>query len=368
MELEEAGVTTTGRVMGSEYMHWAKTSSQAKFNLATSGMPDLSLKELRVSLEDLEITDGGYGYVPLMRAIADRYRVSVDSIVTAAGTSFANHLAMAALVNPGDEVLFEQPAYEPMLATVRYLGASVKRFSRRFEADFRIDPAEIESSLTDKTRLIVLTNLHNPSGVLTDEDTLRAVGDIARRSNARVMVDEVYIETLFDKQPRTSFSLGNEFVVTNSLTKTFGLSGLRCGWILAEPELARRMWLLNDVFAATPVHSGERLSVIAFQQIDELAARAKSRLDRNRQILIEFLDTREDLQTVRPQFGTVMFPRLVNGSADELCRVLREKYDTSIVPGRFFEMPAHFRVGIAGDSEILENGLNRLGGALDELA
>src|SRR6185295_4455018 len=114
-----------------------------------------SLKDLRVSLDDLEITDGGYGYVPLMRAIADRYRVPMESIVTAAGTSFANHLAMAALVNPGDEVLFEQPAYEPMLATVRYLGASVKRFKRRFETDFRVDPEELESSLTDNTRLIV---------------------------------------------------------------------------------------------------------------------------------------------------------------------------------------------------------------------
>jgi aspartate/methionine/tyrosine aminotransferase len=91
--------------MGSEYMNWAKTSSNATFNLATSGVGNLSLKDLKVSLEDLEITDGGYGYAPLVRAIAERYRVNTESIVTAAGTSFANHLAMAALVQPGDEVL-----------------------------------------------------------------------------------------------------------------------------------------------------------------------------------------------------------------------------------------------------------------------
>ncbi len=360
--------TTRGQVMGSTYMHWAKTSSSAKYNLATSGLANLSLNDLDVSLEKLEITDGGYGYRPLVEAIAHRYRVDTDSIVTAAGTSFANHLAMAALVKPGDEVLFEQPAYEPMLATVQYLGANIRRFSRKFEKGFRIEPDEIESQLSERTRLIVLTNLHNPSGVLTDDDSLRSVAKLARRIGAHVLVDEVYIETLFESQPRTAFHLGNEFVITNSLTKTFGLSGLRCGWIIAAPDVAKQMWLLNDLFAATPVHAGERLSVLAFQQIERLAERAKAILDRNRKILNEFLDTREDLEVVRPEFGTVMFPRLVKRTSEDLCRLLRKKYETSIVPGIFFEMPNHFRIGIAGDTAELEEGLVRLGTALDELA
>ncbi|HKG78339.1 MAG TPA: aminotransferase class I/II-fold pyridoxal phosphate-dependent enzyme, partial [Pyrinomonadaceae bacterium] len=159
----------------------------------------------------------------------------------------------------------------------------------------------------------------------------------------------------------------NEFVVTSSLTKAFGLSGLRCGWIFAEPELARRMWLLNDLFAATAVHAGERLSVIAMQQLPEIAERSKQLLDQNRQLLNDFLDTREDLEVIRPEFGTVMFPRVRGGTADELCRLLREKYETSVVPGSFFEMPAHFRVGIAGDTDVLKEGLDRLGKTLNEI-
>ena len=360
-------MTAAREVMSSSYMNWAKTKSTAKFNLATSGMPNVSIRELRVSLDDLEITDGGYGYRPLIEKIGARYRVAPESIVTAAGTTFANHLAMAALVKPGDEVLFEAPAYEPMLAAVQYLGADVKRFARRFEDGFEVSPEEIERRVTRNTRLIVLTNLHNPSGVLTDDSTLKQVGEIARSVGARVLVDEVYIETLFEEAPRTSFHLGEEFVVTSSLTKAFGLSGLRCGWIFAEPELARKMWLLNDLFAATPVHAGERLSVVAFSQLDELAARAKTLLDRNRALLNDFLDTREELEAVRPEFGTVMFPRVRSGDADRLCRLLREKYETSVVPGRFFEMPAHFRMGIAGDTDVLQAGLERLGKALDEM-
>lgn len=360
-------MTAARQVMSSSYMNWAKTRSAAKFNLATSGMPNLSIRDLRVSLDDLEITDGGYGYEPLITRIGKRYRVAKESIVTAAGTTFANHLAMAALLKSGDEVLFESPAYEPMLATVRYLGADVKRFTRRFEDGFAVSPEEVEKQITRNTRLIVLTNLHNPSGALVDDETLKRVGEIARGVGARVLVDEVYIETLFEASPRTSFHLGNEFVVTSSLTKAFGLSGLRCGWIFAEPELAQRMWLLNDLFAATPVHAGERLSVVALDQISEIAERAKALLDSNRRLLNEFLDTREDLETVRPKFGTVMFPRVRSGDADRLCTVLREKFETSVVPGEFFELPGHFRVGIAVASDVLEQGLGRLGQALDHV-
>jgi aspartate/methionine/tyrosine aminotransferase len=353
--------------MGSSYMHWAKTSSQARYNLATSGLANLPLKQLQVSLEDLEITDGGYGYEPLKQAIGKRYGIDTNSIVTAAGTSFANHLAIASLINPGDEVVFETPAYEPMLATALFLGADIKRFHRTFDEGFQVLPEVVQRSVTPATRLIVLTNLHNPSGALTANDTLKRVSEIARGVNARVLVDEVYMETLFEPHPRTAFRLGREFVVTSSLTKTFGLSGLRCGWIFAEPELAKKMWLLNDVFASTPVHAGERLSMIALNQLQKIAHDARQLLDRNRRLLNDFLDSRDDLEAFRPEYGTTMFPRVKRGDADKLCDLLRDDYETSVVPGRFFEMPEHFRIGFAGDTETLKEGLTRVASALDAI-
>lgn len=352
----------------SQYMHWARTRSRARFNLATSGLANLKLQELQVSLDDLELTaEGGYGYQPLIKALADRYQVDAGCVVTAAGTSFANHLAMAALINRGDEILLESPAYEPLLALAHYLGAEVKRFQRKFEDGFRISPAEIERNLSPRTRLIVITNFHNPSSVLADDDTLKEVGELATKRNARVLIDEVYLQMLFAEPPRTAFRLGNQFIVTSSLTKAFGLSGLRCGWILAAPEHAKRMWLLNDLFAATPVHAGERLSVVALKELAGISQRAQRRLDSNREMLNQFLDTREDLEAIRPPFGSIMFPRVKQGTAERLCNLLREKFETSVVPGSFFEMPAHFRIGMGGDSETLAAGLERLGSALDEL-
>ena len=176
-----------------------------------------------------------------------------------------------------------------------------------------------------------------------------------------MLVDEVYLEALFDEAPPSSFHLGNEFIATGSLTKAYGLSGIRCGWILAEPDLAKRMWRFNDLFGNIPAHPAERLSVIALANLDRISARAHALLKKNRAMLDQFLDSRDDLEVVRPRFGTVVAPRVKRGSADELCELLREKYETSVVPGRYFEMPDHIRIGIGCDSEMLAGGLERLG-------
>ena len=360
------------RMMSSDYMHWAKTRSAARFNLAVSGVIDLDWAELALEneeLQSLQITrGGGYGYAPLQEALAKRLAVSKDSIVAATGTSLANHLAMAAFIEPGDEVLIERPTYEPLLAVASYLGANVKRFDRRFDDDFKIVPAEIEKAITPRTLLIVITNLHNPSGVLTEQDTLREIGTLARRVHAHVLVDEVYLEAMFERRPPTALLLGDEFVVTSSLTKAFGLSGLRCGWIVAAPDLACKIWRLNDLFGVMAAHPAEQLSVIALNRLDAIAARAKSLLDTNRELVNRFLDSRSDLEAVRPQHGTIVFPRLKDGNTEKLVELLRVKYETSVAPGRFFEMPEHFRLGFSCRTETLLGGLERLGTALDEIA
>lgn len=356
------------RVKRSDYIEWAKTRSQARFSLATSGVIHYPMAELGATIADIEISGPSwYGYEPLQQALAAKCGVTTDSVVAATGTSMANYMAMAAILEPGDEALIERPAYDPLVSAAAFLGASVKRFERRFEEGFLIDPSEVERAVTNRTRLIVITNMHNPSSVLVDNETLNQIGEIARRAGARVLVDEVYLETLFDQSPGSAFHLGPEFVTTGSLTKAYGLSGLRCGWILAEPELATRIWRLNDLFGNIPAHPAERLSVIALKNLDAIGARARALLERNRPLLDQFLDSRDDLDTVRPRFGTVVAPRVRRGRVEELCSLLREKYETSVVPGTFFEMPDHIRIGIACDSEMLAGGLERLGAALDEL-
>jgi aspartate/methionine/tyrosine aminotransferase len=359
----------SARAQSSAYMEWAKTRSQAKFNLAVSGMIHYPLAELEVRIEDLEISGPSwYGYEPLQGALARKLSVSPDCLVHATGTSMANHLAMAAVLSRGDEVLIERPAYDPLLAVAHYLGADVKRFDRRPEEGFRIDTEALERAISPRTRMIVMTNLHNPTGAFIDEETLRRAQEIARSVGARILIDEVYLEAMFESAPRSAFHLGDEFIVTGSLTKAYGLSGLRCGWVVAEAALAKKIWRLNDLFGVIPAHPAERLSVIALAHLDRIAARAKALIETNRALLHRFFDSRDDLEAFRPEFGTVAFPRLKSGSVDDLCALLRRKYETSVVPGKFFEMPDHFRLGIACDSLMLREGLERLGAALDEIA
>jgi len=356
------------RVMSSAYMQWAKTRQSAPFNLAVSGLVTYPLSELPVKIEDLGplAKKGGYGYPPLQEALAVHCGVSTANVVAADGTSMANYLAMAAILEPGDEVLVEHPTYELLLAALGHLQAEIRRFPRRAETCFALDPAEVERTVTQRTRLIVITNLHNPSSAFVDEAALISVGELARRVGARVLVDEVYLDAAFELAPRSAFHLGPEFVITNSLTKIYGLSGLRCGWVLAEPELARRMWLLDDLFGVNQAHPAERLSVIALQNLDKIRDWSRALLQRNRQLLNAFLATRKDLEVAPLRFGTVVFPRLLTGSVDRFCELFREKYEGSLVPGSFFEMPDHFRLGIGAAPEAVAASLERLGAALDE--
>ena len=186
----------------SDYMHWSKTRSRARFNLATSGVAAFPLHELPVDLEELEINgDNSYGYAPLQSAIAGHHGVDPECVVEAAGTSMANHLAMAAIIEPGDEVLIEHPAYGPILDVARYLGRESETLPTHGRKWLGSGSGEIRRSVTPKTRLIVITNLHNPTSVLTPDSVLREVGDIARSVGALVLVDEVYLDAVYEETP-----------------------------------------------------------------------------------------------------------------------------------------------------------------------
>jgi len=351
------------------YMRWATLHSHARFSLANSGVLDYPMRELGAHIEDLEINGPSrHGYAPLQERLAKKTGASVECVVASIGTSMANFVALAALIARGDEVLIERPTYEPMLAIPRWLGANIRRLERRADKGFRLGLGELERQITPKTRLIVLANLHNPSSTLIAEDTMRQVGEMAASVGARVLVDEVYMETLFDQSWRSAFHLGPNFIVTSSLTKAYGLSGLRCGWILAQPELAQRMWDIVELIYNIPSHPAERLSVIALDQLPRIAERARTLLEHNRTLLNSFLATRQDLDVEPSRIGTTVAPRLRSGSVEQFCELLRSEFETSVVPGHFFEAPQYFRIGIGGATETLEAGLERVGKALDRFA
>lgn len=349
------------RIVQSDYMYWAKNRTPVTYALGSSEVPHFHLGGWAIDLADLEL-DGAsrYRYPPLREAIARKAGVTPGMVTMADGTSMANMLAMAGLIAPGDEVLIEHPVYEPLVAAARFLGAEVRHFHRQGPA-FALDPAAVRDAMTSRTTLIILTNLHNPTGNLADSETLRAIGALG----PRVLVDEVYLDAAPGE--RTAALLGEAFICTSSLTKVYGLSGLRCGWILASPELTERFWRLNELFSVAQAHATERLSLLALARLDEVAADTPALLARNRALANAFLAGRAELEVAPMVHNVTCFPRLKQGDVDKLDARLRAAYDTSIVPGRFFGLADHFRLGVGGPTAMVEEGLARLGKALDEL-
>jgi hypothetical protein len=262
--------------------------------------------------------------------------------------------------------LIERPTYSLLLDTARYLGLEIKRFARPASADYQIDLGDLERQLTPRTKLIVLCNLHNPSSAFTPESLLRQIGGLAKRVGARVIVDEVYLEMLWEAEPNSAFHIDSDvFLSTNSLTKAYGLSGIRCGWILAAPELVQRILHIHDLHAATNVYPAELLSVIAFEKLGHIAALQKKRLDDNRRLLRECLESQSILQHFWPEHGTVVFPRLRTGNAVGFCERLRREHELSVVPGTFFEDPERVRIGVGGKTDDVRASVEQLTIALN---
>lgn len=353
---------------GSVYMRWAKEHAAARYNLANSGLLGCRKEDLDLAPEDLLVNGPNTdGYPPLLAAIGARYGVEPERVVPAAGTSGANFLVSLALLEPGDEVLLEQPLYEPILGALRLAGAQIRRFPRRFEDGWRPDSEAVRAALAEgRVRLVVLTNPHNPSGVLLERAEVDEIARLAGEAGALLLVDEVYRDAWFEDAPPSHVHLGPHLLVTSSLTKSYGLSGLRCGWVLCGTrELADRLRYTRDAMEAAGSMVSESLSVAAFQQLDRLEARARAILEPNVALAHAFLtEHAEWLECVVPKRSMMVLPRLKREQDAQALHDWLRGRETSIVPGRFFEEPRCFRLGFAVETEDVAEGLRRVGEGL----
>jgi aspartate/methionine/tyrosine aminotransferase len=349
------------------YMEWAKTRPAAEIDLAGSNILACAIEDLPGAREAVAFSGANdNGYRPLVEAIAQQYGVDAERVTPAGGTSGANFLVYAALLEPGDDILVERPGYDPLLGAARMFGARTVRFERRFEDGFALDPDRVRQAMTPRTKVIVITTPHNPTGVPADAAALDEIGRIAERAGAHVLVDEVYKDVTGDSSAPAA-SRGDMFISTSSLTKSYGLSSLRSGWVIASPSVTYRVRRARDVVDGTGSIVAERLSVLAFAQLEALLARARGILARNKALADAFLASRPELEWV-PTAGTIVFPRIkgISDAGPFVDAVMRE-HRTALGPGAFFEAPAHFRLGYGGDTETIRQGLSRVASALDRL-
>jgi aspartate/methionine/tyrosine aminotransferase len=219
------------------YLRWARRfHGKVRFNLAASGVPACGLS---LDASAAHPADGA-GVEALREAIARYNGVAREEVVACLGTSHALWLAYVSVVSPGDEVLVEQPAYEPLVAAAVGAGASVRRFARSPATRFALDVDRVAREITSRTRAVAVTSLQNPGGNRASDEELRALARVAERHGAVLVVDEVYapFDRLVDDSGvfgRSARRLAPNLIAIGSLTKCYGLAAERVGWLIA-PE------------------------------------------------------------------------------------------------------------------------------------
>jgi aspartate/methionine/tyrosine aminotransferase len=354
-----------------DYMRWAKTAvdESVRYNLAGSGFtytdpaviaPDLSRVEL--------FSTRGYGSTEIRAHISARYGVPEGHVLPVAGTSLGIFLGMAAGLKSGDEVLVEMPAYEPLFKVPLSLGAQVTRFDRTLSNGFEIDPSRLEREITPRTRMIAISDLHNPSGRALCPDVRRRLLDLCSRHGITLFVDEVYRDFLETERPETIYAPGAPVVVSSSLTKVYGMGGLRAGWVFGAPDLIRNATHVMDLLQVNDPYPMVPFIEAAFRSADRLRAEGQEVARKGREVLSRWMEARTDLRWVPPDAGLTAFPQLPEGvTGTRVSEVLKRDEATLVVPGRFFEDDRHIRIGVGAGPDLLHEGLIRLGRVLDRL-
>jgi len=353
-----------------DYLEWARTHmGRVKTDLAKSNIKALSRDELGLSLDAIQLsTPTDDGVVELRDHLAKRYGVPSANVLVTSGATMGIYLACCAAVNEGDQVLLESPNYEPLYRSLETRGAEIKMLERRFERGWQIELEELERKAGRATRAIVLTNTHNPTGVATSPEKMMTIGQIARESGATVIVSEVYLDNAFAPGQKPAATLGPNLVSIGSLSKVYGLGGLRIGWLVGPEALLKKARLALDYIECDLPAPSESIALAALRKGPELILRCQQIAMRNFKIIREWIEKRGDLQWVEPGGGTVCMVKLPPAvDAQALSTLLREKYGTLVVPGDFFYVRGFIRLSAGMDEDVLRQGLKNVGKAIDQL-
>jgi len=351
-----------------ELLHWFEGTEEGFLHISHSEMLGFRFHEFGRELPNLNLGEASPRGTPKLRSlIGAQHQVWPEQVLVCNGASEGNFLVQAALLNPGDEAIAEVPLYPPMRDSLVGLSATVKRVHRLAAEDWRLDFDELERAITAKTKLLVLTNLNNPTAAMLTSQDLKRIGDLADAHGFYVHVDETFRELGFEQSPPTAVTFSPRFVITSTLTKVFGLGGLRLGWVVGSPDVIEKVKSVKDYTSICPSRVSEEIAMWALERKDGFVARAKRITKANREVVRAWLARNPNVSCFLPDYGNMCFPK-VPVSADELADRLKERSKVVIAPGRFFGMNEHFRLGYGEHHANLERGLDYVDSAIKGLA
>jgi aspartate/methionine/tyrosine aminotransferase len=347
-------------------------------NLSESSYTDAFFRDIDpgIDLRSLVLCYGSHqGHEGLRELIVnDSSSLNLDDVLLTIGAAGALFIIATTLLDKGDDLIVVHPNYATNIETPRAIGATLHTIPLHFEEGFALDIDKLISAITPATRLISVTHPHNPTGACLREDQLLELGRIAEDKNIYILVDETYRDMVFGQQLPLAAEYSPRIISVSSLSKTYGLPGLRTGWIIC-----RDTQLLETFLAAK-----EQMHICGPALDEELAYRYLLHRDRHFenirtdiaakfQVVKSWMNQQNEWEWVEPQGGCVCFPRLLQPEKIELKKfyhLLLEKHGTYVGPGHWFEMPDHYmRIGFGWPSPAqLEEGLNALSAAFHEAA
>jgi len=354
--------------------------TNVKYDIAESGILPLSMNDLldfepvaerAATLERLTSLPLGYsearGTEALRSQLAATYsRGDADHILVTTGAIEANFLLFNQLLEAGDHVIAPYPAYQQLYSVPRAIGCEVSLWHVGPDTGYKYDLRALERLLTPRTRVIVVNTPHNPTGAMISPEDARRVYEMAASVGAAVIGDEAYRWLAVpdgDPFAPPMFDLGERGISVGTLSKPFGLPGLRIGWIAGPPDLIRACWGMRDYITLSPGKLNDGLAQLAMAHREQIVARNRQIITANLATASRWMGERADVVSWTPPRGGLL--ALIKYDLPiaslELADKLAIDYSVMLAPGSAFGYEHHLRLGVGQRPDIFSAGLELAG-------
>jgi aspartate/methionine/tyrosine aminotransferase len=347
--------------------------ARIRFNLSESSVADRRLSDLNLTVPDLTLLYTEHRGSAALRALiaADGPGLTADDVLVTQGAAGALFIIATSLLAPQDHLVVVRPNYATNLETPRAIGCDVTHIDLSFDDGFRIDFDRLANAVTPRTKLISVTCPHNPTGVMYSEAELHQLVELAQARGCYLLVDETYRDLSYGGALPLAASLGRHVISVASLSKAYGVPGIRIGWLITKDARFREMFLAaKEQISICGSVVDEYLAEKILENRTAIITPILAEMERRRQLVSDWMARESRLEWVQPSGGVVCFPRMRSeppGGTQDFYRRLLEDHGTYVGPGHWFEMPdTYFRLGYGWPTAAeLESGLAAISAALD---
>jgi aspartate/methionine/tyrosine aminotransferase len=343
-----------------------------RYNLSESSVADRKLSDFNLTIPDLTLLYGEHRGSEKLRGLiaSESPGLSAADVLIASGAAGALFIVATALLRPKDHLVVLRPNYATNLETPRAIGCEITHIDLSFESGFRIDHEKFAASMKPNTKLISVTSPHNPTGVTYSESDLRWLIDLARTRRCHLLVDETYRSLAWGEALPLAASLAPHVISVSSLSKAYGVPGLRVGWLVTrDPGLQDLFLAAKEQMSICGSVMDEWVAEQVLAQSTHFLTPIRNEMQQRRRMVDDWMAGEELLEWVRPDGGVVCFPRMraiPTGGTETFYRELMKTHGTYVGPGHWFEMPdRYFRLGYGWPNrDELESGLQGISAAL----